>query len=227
MKRIGAIGLGSVLAITASAQDLAPFTTPLDQFFVFDAGRFVELEPRKPLQFVVAGDRLIYIDHAGAIKVYSGGQVNLVEAKGPYTLVGAGSEGLVGYTAGSSIGMVRSTGPVVLSGGMGYKMSVSDSLIAWEEMSGTEGAWANGMLNVCWRNKVYPVSEIVPRVILRAGSWTAIRSRSSIMRRTRFRFSITGTAHALRQQRCRQSRSRRGPGRLLRRCTTAVLRAGS
>ena len=133
-----------------TAQDLAPFITPLDHFMAFERGRFREVESRKPQQFVVAGDRIVYVDDQGRLKFYAEKNVTTTEREGPFTLIG--SRGQVVFTSGSRLGIARATGSLMLSNDAA-DVSVSDSLVAWYDR-------ASGKLNVCWRNDVFPAARI-------------------------------------------------------------------
>ena len=137
--------------IPACAQDLAPFTTPLDHFVVFDRGRFVELEPRKPQQVVVTRDRVVYTDDRGQLKIYSGEEVRTVDRNVGHDLLG--SDGLVAYTTGPRLSLARATGPVVLSENAS-ELSVGDSLVSYHDHM-------TGKLMLAWRNKVFQVADMV------------------------------------------------------------------
>ncbi|MBK7085955.1 MAG: adenylate/guanylate cyclase domain-containing protein [Flavobacteriales bacterium] len=56
-----------------------PFTTYLDRFVVFDAGRFEDLESRKPREFSVSGGRMAYVTDGGDLKLYEDGKVYPME----------------------------------------------------------------------------------------------------------------------------------------------------
>ena len=132
------------------AQDIAPIITPLDRFVVFDKGRFKELEPRKPLQVVVAGDRIVYTDDRGMLKVYAEGRVTTVKGERADSLLGSHVQ--VALLDGSRLGIARATGSLTLSENAG-DVSVSDSLVAWHDRG-------TGTLNVCWHNHIFPVADI-------------------------------------------------------------------
>ena len=141
-----------LLPVLGMTQDLAPFITPLDHFMVFERGRFREVEPRKPQQFVVAGDRIVYVDDQGRLKFYAEKNVTTTERDGPFALTGSRSQ--VVFTSGSRLGIARATGSLMLSNDAG-DVSVSDSLVAWHDRT-------SGNLNVCWHNDVFTVATIAP-----------------------------------------------------------------
>ena len=148
--RLALFAAGCAYAVISSAQDIAPIMTDLDRFVVFDRGRFKEIEPRRPLHLVVAGDRIVYTDDRGALKVYADGKATTVNGARADTLLGSNVQ--VMLLDGTRSGIVRATGPLMLSEDAG-DVSVSDSLVAWHDRG-------TGSLNVCWRNTIFPVADI-------------------------------------------------------------------
>lgn len=148
--RLGMGILGACSAIAVASQGLVPFTTSTDRFIVFDNGRFVELEPRKPVQVSLAGDRLAYLDDQGGLKVYyEQGDTRRIREDGPLELRSSGAT--LAFSAGDRLGTVKAGAPVMLSNHAG-DIAASDSLIVWHDRE-------SGMLDLWWKGNVYPVTD--------------------------------------------------------------------
>lgn len=128
-----------------------PFTTATDRFMLFDHGRFVELEPRKPRQVALAGERLVYVDDQGALKVYyERGDTRRIREDGEAKLVSTGAT--IVFTIGQRLGMVKAGAPVMLSN-EATNIGTSDSLIVFSD-------GGSDMLHLWWKGNVYPITAL-------------------------------------------------------------------
>ncbi|MCB0791621.1 MAG: hypothetical protein H6595_11415 [Flavobacteriales bacterium] len=140
-----------VLTSGLNAQDIVPFTTYNDRFYVFDQGSFTELEPRRPRSVVVSGDRLAYVTDGGDLKMYSDGRVDLLE-RGRATEV-RGSDHLIAFRIGDLLKVALPGRPKVLS----YNCTdyeVQDSLIVYHDEQ-------EHMLDIFWNGQIVPVANIL------------------------------------------------------------------
>ena len=141
----------TAVACTVEAQDLAPFTTYLDRFVVFDAGRFEDLESRKPREFSVSGGRLAYVTDGGDLKLYEDGKVYPMERGTPVKMHGSGYT--IAYTTGGVLKVAEAGEPRTLC----YDapaFEVKDSLVVFHDRR-------EQSLSVHWRHRTFPIANVI------------------------------------------------------------------
>ncbi|MCB9169272.1 MAG: hypothetical protein H6597_05235 [Flavobacteriales bacterium] len=143
--------LGFLIITAITAQDIMPFTTYQDRFYVFDQGAFTQLEPRKPRSVVVSGDRMAYVSDGGDLKLYADGRTTTLERGNATDL--KGSEHLMAYRVGNLLKAATPGRPKVLS----YNCAdydVRDSLIIYHDEQ-------EHMLDVFWNGRIIPVANVL------------------------------------------------------------------
>jgi len=139
--------LGFLLFITAvalRAQVPVPFTSKDERFMVFANERFEKLEPRPAQKTFAMDGELVYLDHNGALKIFTieGHSLHLLEPNGVGEVKGTGRR--IAWLKADTLKTVRSRSVKVISTGVA-KFTVSDSSIVYLDS-------AKKTISVWWRN---------------------------------------------------------------------------
>jgi len=135
------------------AQDggLAPFTSATGRFMLFDHGRFVEHAATPPQRILSHGDRLVYVDHDGALRMFgSNGRTVTLDTVPGREPVGSGHH--VAWLAGTALKVAKANGAEVLTPDVG-DFTVQDSLVAYHDLK-------EGELRVWWRDRTITVARV-------------------------------------------------------------------
>jgi hypothetical protein len=106
-----AIGSLMLCQCVLKAQDggLAPFTSATGRFMLFDHGRFVEHAATPPQRILSHGDRLVYVDHDGALRMFgSNGRTVTLDTVPGREPVGSGHH--VAWLAGTALKVAKANG---------------------------------------------------------------------------------------------------------------------
>lgn len=141
-----------LMAVTIQAQVPVPFTSKDGRFMVFANKRFEKLEPRPAQKFFALEDELVYLDHTGAMKIFTaeGRTLYLLEPSGVGEI--QASRDRIAWMRSDTLKTILSGSVKVISNNVA-KFTVSDSSIVYLDT-------AKKTISVWWRNHEETLAEV-------------------------------------------------------------------
>jgi hypothetical protein len=140
-----------MLVSAGFGQTAVPYTTASGHFGVFHAGRFEELDQRKPQVVFPNGERLAYLSEQGELRGWDAGQLMTYQRGEPVEV--KTSRGMLAWKQGERLLLAGVAGPKTICHDAG-QFSVQDSLVAYHnEIDRT--------LCVYWRGQVIAVADVL------------------------------------------------------------------